>query len=61
MFKWGDFMDVAAAVAMAVQQTTLQQNVALSVLKAAAQQEQALVQMIAAVAGGRGQALDISV
>jgi hypothetical protein len=53
-------MDLAA-IATAVQQTTLQQNVALSVLKQAAQEEQALVQMIASVAGGRGQALDISV
>lgn len=53
-------MDLAA-VAVAMQQTSLQQTVALNMLKQNAQEEQAIVQMIASVAGGRGQALDISV
>ena len=53
-------MDLAS-IAVGIQQTTAQQTIALSVLKQSAQEEQALVQMIASVAGGRGQALDISV
>jgi hypothetical protein len=60
MFEWGISMDLAA-IAVGLQQASLQQNIALTVLKQNAQQEQALVQMTASVAGGRGQALDISV
>ncbi len=50
-----------ATTATAMQQSSLQQNVALSVLKQNAQADQSLAQMIQSVAGGRGQALDISV
>lgn len=46
---------------MNIQQSSLQQNLAVSMLKQNAQEEQSLIQMIASVAGGRGQALDISV
>jgi hypothetical protein len=53
-------MDLAA-IAVGIQQSSAQQTMMLTMLKQNAQEEQALVQMIASVAGGRGQALDISV
>ena len=53
-------MDLAS-IAVGIQQTSLQQNLSISVLKQAAKEEQSLAQMIATVAGGRGQALDVSV
>lgn len=53
-------MDLTS-IAVGLQQASLQTNIAISVLKQASQEEQALSQMIATVAGGRGQALDVSV
>jgi hypothetical protein len=59
----GGIMDPVslAAVAMSIQQSSLQQNLAVSMLKQNAQADQSLAQMIQSVAGGRGQTLNISV